>query len=128
MNPIVNHLTIIHPFHSQMWIILENNLSYFLLFNYMNKHLGCHVHWSQNHFSIDIFSNGGVKHPICQPLEHTTKSYRDYYQGWVNLAINIKKMIWHTIVHVIIPCEIIMALQQQTKCVTPFAHTWWHVL
>jgi hypothetical protein len=54
-----------------MWIILKNNLNYFLIFNYKNKHLclSCALR-AKPFFLTNISSNGGVKHPICQPLKH----------------------------------------------------------
>jgi len=67
MSPIVNCLCALLPFFNQMWIVLENNSDYFLLSNYMNKHLGLSCALS---FFINISSNGNVKHPISQPLEH----------------------------------------------------------
>ncbi len=58
----------LQSFHNKMSIILKNNLNYFLLFNKKNRYLCLHVHWGQNHFFTNISCNGGVKHPICQPL------------------------------------------------------------
>ncbi len=31
------------------------------------------MHQGQNHFPTSISFNGGVKHPICQPLEHQSQ-------------------------------------------------------
>ncbi len=68
------------------------------------------MHWRQNHFLTSIVSKSGIKHPICQSLEHqshtncpwtlfaqhTLKANMDNNQGRVNLAIYIRKMTWCT--------------------------------
>jgi len=70
MRPILNHQCALLPFFNQMWIALENNLDYFLLSNYMNRHLGLSCALWAKHFLINIYSNYNMKHPIWQPLEH----------------------------------------------------------
>jgi hypothetical protein len=47
------------------------------------------------------------------PTQHTMKFYRDNYQGWINLAIHTRKMTWHTITHMVLPCLTISTFQQQ---------------
>jgi hypothetical protein len=31
------------------------------------------MHQKQNHFLVDTSSNGGTRHPICQPFEHQSQ-------------------------------------------------------
>jgi hypothetical protein len=81
----------VHSFHSstKCELSLKNNLNYFLLFNYMNTHFGLSCALWGKHFLIDIFSNGNMKHPICQLLEHWLQI--NTIATLVNFSHNIQK-------------------------------------
>jgi len=68
---------------------LQNNLDYFLLFNYMNRHLDYNAHYRQKHFLINIYSHVSLKHPICKPLEHWLQI--NIIETLVNCSHNIQK-------------------------------------
>ncbi len=70
MSPVVNCLCAFLPFFNHMWIVLENNLDYFLISNYMTRHVGLSCALWAKTFLINISSHDNMKHPICQPLEH----------------------------------------------------------
>jgi hypothetical protein len=52
--------------------MMDKNLRYSLLFNYKIL-LISFVHKRQTHFLTNISSNGGVRHPICDPLKHNSQ-------------------------------------------------------
>ncbi len=88
------------------------------------------LHLGQNHFETDISSNGNGRtshmpsfetsitkehsgSPYKLPTQHMKKFNMNNYWWWVNLAINIGKMTWCTIPHMLFPCLTISAFQQQ---------------
>jgi hypothetical protein len=118
MSPIIGHLVAILTFFNQMWIIMENNLGYFLLSNYKNKdlNLSCarkvkpffdlhFLQWWCETFHMPTFrtlitnQHGNNFHKLFS--QHTMRFNMDNHQGWINLAIHIRKMTWCTNTHMI---------------------------
>ncbi len=113
MSHIISCLAIISPFFNQMWIILENNLSYILIFNHMNRHLGlsCALRaksFFDRHFFqwwLETFHMPSFSIPItnqhnnnsCRLPTHINKLLHGQLLRMLNLVVYIRNMTWYTI-------------------------------
>lgn len=72
--------------------------------------------WLHNQVSASTSPHSGIRHLICQPLEHQLHinviivmlvdcSYNMQPQRQINLAINVWEMPWFTITHIIFPYD-----------------------